>query len=73
MTNLEFIQTCNKKQLAEFLCGIMDDIDYDVKQDLGIELDSCKYCMAYKYCYRGHNGFLNWLSQEREEEKRNGT
>lgn len=51
MTNLEYIRTCTKEELAELLC---------------VELDMyCSDCVAREYCYNGHTGFIDWLDEER--------
>lgn len=52
ITNLEYIKTCSKEKLARFLCD-----------EFGLD---CGDCIAKEYCYYGHNGFIDWLSIERE-------
>lgn len=54
MTNLEYIRTCTKEELVDLLC-----VDLDMR---------CLYCVARKYCYFGHAGFIDWLDEERESE-----
>ena len=55
MTNLEYIRTCAKAELAELLC-------VELKTD-------CFRCVARGYCYNGHTGFIGWLDEERRTDE----
>lgn len=53
MTNLEYIRTCTKEELAKLLC---------------VELETdCSRCVAREYCY-GHTGFADWLDEKRGDD-----
>ena len=57
MTNLEYIRTCSKTELAYLLCKLLSPP----------RTIHCSDCVANDYCHRGHNGFIEWLTKEREE------
>lgn len=56
MTNLEWIQSMSREELADFLCGYM-----------GAESCSEITCPGYDYCRMRHKGLLDWLSMEADE------
>ena len=53
LTNYQYIQECNKDQLVSFLC-----------REIGWHCDYS--CPALKCCKRHHEGFIDWLEQDRE-------
>lgn len=55
-TNEEHIRTMSRKDLARFLCALMNSDDCDER------------CPAREYCYPGHNGMEEYLSSPAEEE-----
>jgi len=55
VTNKDYIQSCDKEELAKFLCHETQTL--------------CSRCVAQGYCYAGHVGFLDWLDKERRGEK----
>lgn len=61
MTNLEFIRSCDKTELAYFLCNLVDN-------DVVHGSYGCEICIAEEYCGYGHNGFIRWLDEEFEFE-----
>lgn len=50
MTRLERIKEMEGVDLAQFLCN-----------EFGVE---CNNCPASEYCYFGHNGMMEWLLEE---------
>lgn len=68
MTRIQFIQSCSLEELAKIFCSIIDDVDYQVHEKGGIDIETCDYCPATEFCRIGHNGFLDWLLKEREKE-----
>ena len=52
MTNLEYIRTLSEDELAKILCNMTE----------------CYKCLARDYCISGHNGFIDWLKEESDEE-----
>lgn len=59
MTNLEFIRTCDKTELADFLCHLSSE-------NAGYR---CDVCIAADHCSEYHNGFLGWLDEEYTDRK----
>lgn len=57
MTRLEFIQSCSKEELADFLCNMYD----------GVITFHCGLCVANEHCQQGERGFLHWLEEEVDE------
>lgn len=57
MTRLEFIQSCSKEELADFLCNMYD----------GVITFHCGLCVANEYCQQGNSGFLHWLEEDIDE------
>lgn len=55
-TEQERIQTMSRKELARFLCSLMDADDCNDK------------CPARNYCWANHNGMEEYLSRPAEEE-----
>ena len=53
VTNLEYIRTCTKEELAVLLCEMHT---------------YCTSCVANRYCGNRHIGFIDWLDEEREGE-----
>ena len=51
MTNLEYIRTCTKEELAVLLCEMHT---------------YCTLCVANSYCYNGHTGLYEIVEQEGE-------
>ena len=49
MTNLEYIQSCTKEELAKFICKLIGD---------------CEACIAKDICFYKHNGLYIWLDKE---------
>lgn len=56
---LKYKQT-EKKDLAKFLCRIVEDAIYTANDGLC----ACDYCPAQNECRINHNGFLDWLDDE---------
>ena len=54
MTNLEYIQSCTKEELAKFICQKI--------------IGDCEDCIAKETCFCGRNGFYIWLDKERRTE-----
>ena len=54
MTNLEYIRTCTKEELAVLLCEMHAH---------------CTSCVANRYCEDGHIGFIDWLNEERRTDE----
>lgn len=55
MTKLEYIKSCDIKELASLLCVISD------------AEGGCSNCIAAEHCYHKHNGFLDWLASDADE------
>ena len=55
MTNLEYIQSCTKEELAKFLCQKLTG--------------DCEDCVAKETCFCGRNGFHIWLDKERRTDE----
>lgn len=53
MTNLEYIRTCSKEELVRFFCDLSD----------------CSDCVARDHCHTGHNGFIDWLDEDKDDER----
>lgn len=66
MTNRERMNALPDAELASFFCDVMERIADKVDSDHD---DLCTICPVRKLCYKGHNGFLAWLTAEVEEEK----
>lgn len=52
MTNREKLRQMTDEELAKYLC----------------EHTNCTICIAEKYCYFKHTGYIDWLKAEEEEE-----
>lgn len=59
MTNYEYLKSTTFEKAAKALCEIMQDIDPDDVSHV------CKLCPVEHHCYPGHNGFIDWLKEER--------
>lgn len=53
-TNADRIRNMTDEELEVFLCNITSDDE------------GCDSCLAWKYCHKGHTGFLDWLKAESE-------
>ena len=51
MTNADRIRSLSDEELADFLCDISGG-------------ESCTYCVANDLCHNGHNGMIDWLKEE---------
>ena len=58
MTNLDYIRTCDRTELAYLLCKLTSPDG----------VVNCGNCVASEYCGNGKNGFVEWLRKERESE-----
>ena len=58
-TNADRIRRMNDDELAALLCDISSQP----------EEGHCELCIAAPYCRAGHNGFLDWLKEESNEQK----
>lgn len=56
MTNANCIRQMDDYELAKFLCNL-------------ISSDNCYKCVAKDHCRFGHNGMLDWLQEEAENEQ----
>lgn len=60
MTNWEYIREMVKNHeeldFSQFLCSF-----YEL---------NCRDCPATDHCYLGHNGMLDWLEAERDEDEK---
>lgn len=56
MTNMEYIQSCTKEELAVLLCEMHMTMH-------------CTSCVANRYCGDRHIGFIDWLDEERGEDE----
>ena len=54
-TNGDFILSMSDEELAEFMC-----------HNVSNGTVNCAFCGAAEFCRMGHNGWLDWLKQERE-------
>lgn len=61
MTNYEFLKSVPVEKVAKALCIMIQDVEAD-----GTVADVCKICPAEHYCKPGHNGFIDWLREERK-------
>lgn len=57
MTNLEWIRSASREQLANFLCNFFGADDCDDK------------CPGSQYCRVMHKGLLDWLDMEACDEE----
>lgn len=53
MSNEEYIKQLSTYDFAQFLCGLND---------------GCIECQAIDKCYRGHNGMIDWLREEKQDD-----
>lgn len=60
MTNRDLLRQMTDEELAHFLCRTMEPIG-----DFADE-SCCDLCPVKELCSRGNNGFLKWLTTERE-------
>lgn len=60
MTNYEYLKSTTFEKAAKALCEILQDVE--IAGDLS---DVCKICPVSHYCKPGHNGFIDWLKEER--------
>lgn len=61
MTNYEFLKSVPVEKLAKALCELMQESEVN-----GSVEDICKICPAEHYCKPGHNGFIDWLKEEKK-------
>lgn len=66
MTNRERMNAMSDDELAGYFCESMASMLHIVDDE---SIDECGICPVRKLCYKGHNGFLAWLTAEVEEEK----
>lgn len=60
MTNREKLQHMTDRELADFLCGIVEDMVDKT------DIDTCDICPVRNLCGKGHNGFIDWFNKEVE-------
>ena len=54
------LKNANVPQMAQLLCNMITDMPFD---DLP---EACNYCPATAYCKPGHNGMVDWLTEEQK-------
>ena len=59
-----YLKNVNTEKMAKVLCGIVQDIEL---REASIT-DICNICPATNYCRSGHNGFIDWLKEEKLNE-----
>ena len=57
-TNYDYIKKLSPKEMANYLC------EFVFKNS-----DTCRYCVANKYCKMGHNGMEDWLQRPYGEDE----
>lgn len=62
MNNREKLNSMTNEVLATTLCDFINDIADRLDKD-----DMCSLCPVNKLCRKGHNGFVEWLSQEAKD------
>lgn len=62
MTKYEYLKNTTFENAAKFLCELVQDVDMD-----GNITDLCERCPATRYCYSGHNGFIDWLKEDHKK------
>ena len=61
MTNYEYLKNINIEQLSHFLC---DQTELEGTKSFP-EGDVCESCPMYGRCFENHNGWLDWLKEEK--------
>lgn len=56
MTNADRIRNMDDYELAEYICDLVSN-------------DNCYKCHAAAFCFRGHNGMIDWLRKECDDEQ----
>lgn len=66
MTRYEYIKSLSVEDLANFLSSISQATIYTALNTEDVEHENCLGCIAYDYCKPGHNGMVDWLTEEQK-------